>query len=87
MINTCKSKWHCQVGNCQKRHHTLLLSEEMPVPNSPDQIDSNINNIIEREILSQTYLQIVPVTLTNSRIDIEVHTNVLLDTGSDTTLI
>ena len=58
----------------------------MPVPNSTDQIDSNINNI-EREILSQTSLQIVPVTLTNSRIDIEVHTNMLLDTSSDTTLI
>ena len=58
----------------------------MLVPNSTDQIDSNINNI-EREILSQTSLQIVPVTLTNSRIDIEVHTNMLLDTGSDTTLI
>ena len=33
------------------------------------------------------YLQIVPVTLTSSRRDIEVHTNVLLDTGSDTPLI
>ena len=87
MINTCKSKRHCQVDNCQKIQHTLLHSERMPVPNSTDQIDSNINNIIEREILSQTYLQIVPVTLTNSRRDIEVHTNALLDTGSDTTLI
>ena len=37
--------------------------------------------------MSQTYLQIVPVILTNSRRDIEVHTNALLDTGSDTTLI
>ena len=69
MINTCKFKRHCQVDNCQKRHHTLLHSEEMPVPNSPDQIDNNINNIFEREILSHTYLQIVPVTLTNSRRD------------------
>ena len=59
----------------------------MHVPNSPDQIDSNINNIIEKEILSQTYLKIVSETLTNSRRDIEVHTNALLDTGSDTTLI
>ena len=59
----------------------------MPVPNNPDQIDSNINNIIEKEILSQTYLKIVSETLTNSRRDIEVHTNALLDTGSDTTLI
>ena len=87
MINTCKFKRHCQVDNCQKRHHTLLHSEEMLVPNSPDQIDSNINNIFERKTLSQTYLQIVLVTLTNSKRDIEVHTNVLLDTGSDTTLI
>ena len=37
--------------------------------------------------MSQTYLQTVPVTLTNSSRDIEVHTNALLDTGSDTTLI
>ena len=37
--------------------------------------------------MSQTCLQIVPVTLTNSRRDIEVHTNALLDTGLDTTLI
>ena len=66
MINTCKSKRHCQVDNCQKRHHTLLHSEEMPVPNRPDQVDSNINNIIKKNILPQTYLQIVPVTLTNS---------------------
>ena len=87
MINTCKSKKHCQVGNYQKRHHTLLHSDEMPVPNSPDQVDSNIKNIIQKEILSQTYLQIVPITLTNSRRDIEVHTNALLDTGSDTILI
>ena len=33
------------------------------------------------------YLQIVPVTLTSSRRDIEVHTNALLDAGSDTPLI
>ena len=59
----------------------------MPVPNSPDQVDRNINNITENKILSPTYLQIVPVTLTNSRRDIEVHTNALFDTGSDTTLI
>ena len=75
------------MDNWQKRHYTLLHSEEMPVPNSPDQINSNINNIFEREILPQTYLQIVSVTLTNSSRDIEVYTNALLDTGSDTTLI
>ena len=39
------------------------------------------------EILSQTNFQIVPLTLTNSRRDTEVHTNALLDKGSDTTLI
>ena len=52
MINTCKSKRHCQVDNCQKRHHTLLHSEKMPVPSSPDQVDSNINNIIKKNIVS-----------------------------------
>ena len=58
MIKTRKSKRHCQVDNCQKRHHTLLHSEEMPIPNSQDQLDSNIENIIEKEILSQTYLRV-----------------------------
>ena len=46
MINTCKSKRHCQVDNCQKRHHTLLHSEEMPVPNTPDQVGSNIKILL-----------------------------------------
>ena len=78
---------HCQVDNCQKGHHTLLQSEEMSFSKSPDQVDRNINNIIEKEMLSQIYLQTVPTTLTNSRSDIEVHTNAHLDTGSDTTLI
>ena len=58
MTKTRKSKRHCQVDNCQKRHHTLLHSEEMPIPNSQDQLDSNIENIIEKEILSQTYLHV-----------------------------
>ena len=39
----------------------------MPVSNSADQVDSNINNTIEKEILSEAYLQIIPVTMTNSR--------------------
>ena len=86
MINTCKSKRHCPEDDCQKRHHTLLHSKEMPVPDSSDQVDSNIINIIEKEILSQTYLQIVPVTLTNNGRNIKVHTNALLDTDLDTTL-
>ena len=85
MFNTCKSKKHCQVDTCQKRHQTLLHSEEIPVPNSPDKVDSNINNIIEKEILSQTYLQIVRATITAK--DIEIHTNALLDTSSEATLI
>ena len=87
MINTCKSKRHCPEDDCQKRHHTLLHSKEMPVPDSSDQVDSNIINIIEKEILSQTHLQIVPVTLTNNGRDIKVNTNALLDTDLDTTLI
>ena len=72
---------------CDVFFGSYLHSEEMPVPNNPDQIDSNINNIMEKEILSQTYLQIIPVTFTNSRRDIEVHTNTLLDTGWNTILI
>ena len=47
---------HCQVDNCQKRHHILPHSEEMPDPNSPDQSDSNVNNIIENEILYCLYI-------------------------------
>lgn len=37
--------------------------------------------------MSQTYLQINPVILTNSRRDIKVHNNIFLDTGPDTTLV
>ena len=59
----------------------------MFVPNSPDQVDNNTNNIIEKEVLSQTCLQIAPLTLTNSRKDIEIHTNAYLDTSSDRPLI
>ena len=69
------------------KHKVLLYSKEMPVPNSPDQVDSSFDKIIEKEIQPQAYFKIVPVTLTNNRIDIEVHTNALSDTGSDTTLI
>ena len=69
------------------KHKVLLYSKEMPVPNSPDQVDSSFDKIIEKEIQPRTYFKIVPVTLTNNRIDIEVHTNALSDTGSDTTLI
>ena len=54
----------------------------MSVLNSTYQVDSNIRSLIEKEILSQTYFQIVPVIVTNSRRDIKVHTNALLDTGS-----
>ena len=59
----------------------------MPVQISPDQVDSKISTITEKAILSQTYFRIVTVTLTNSRRDIEVNTNALLDTDSNTTLI
>ena len=59
----------------------------MPVQNSPDQVDSSISTITEKAILSQTYFRIVTVTLTNSRRDIEVNTNALLDTDSNTALI
>ena len=65
----------------------IIYQQEMPVPDIPDQVDGNINKIIEKEILSQTYLQINPVILTNSRRDIKVHNNIFLDTGSDTTLV
>ena len=68
MINTCKSKKGIvKYITAKKRHSILLHSEEMPVSNSADQVDSNINNTIEKEILSEAYLQIIPVTMTNSR--------------------
>lgn len=37
--------------------------------------------------MSQRYLKIVPIIITNIRRDIEFHTKALLDTGSDTSLI
>ena len=32
------------------KHKVLLYSKEMPVPNSPDQVDSSFDKIIEKEI-------------------------------------
>lgn len=87
MITKCKSKKHCQIKNCQRRHHTLLHIEQKPPPDDPNKIDGSVNNLTENKTSCPTHLQIVPVTLKNTKGDIEVHTNAMLDSGSDTSLI
>ena len=89
----CQSKHRCKVANCNKRHHTLLhngnitpplaTSSPLPFHQAPQ---SNPNDAVNSNHfeLSKTFLQILPVIITNdTKI---VHTNALLDAGSDDTL-
>ena len=92
MINSCPSKVHCRIDQCQKRHHTLLHFESEPQNDLNKRHENNgensesikLNNHV-KSIKRTTYLQILLVTLIND--DSVVETNAILDTGSDVTLI
>ena len=93
-IKNCQSKHRCKVANCNKRHHTLLHNDNVtppPATNPPPPVHQgppdNPNDTVTSNHfkLSKTFLQILPVIITNgTKI---VHTNALLDAGSDATLI
>ena len=79
-IANCKSNKHCKTENCGKRHHTLLHKDTI----IDNQTEKNvITNRLKEDCM--TLLQIVPVSVFNG--DQFVHTNAILDSGSDTTLI
>ena len=79
ILKNCESAVRCCVDNCDKRHHTLL-HKGVPLKTNGDQHYSSNKSSIHK-----TFLQIVPVTISNR--NRFIHTNTLLDTGSDATLL
>ena len=93
-IKNCQSKHRYKVANCSKRHHTLLHNDNVtpsPATNPPPPVHQgppdNPNDTVASNHfkLSKTFLQVLPVIITSSTKI--VHTNPLLDAGSDATLI
>ena len=93
-IKNCQSKHRYKVATCNKRHHTLLYNENVtppPATNPPPPVHpgrpNNPNDTVtfNNFKLSRTFLQILPVVITNNTKI--VHTNAPLDAGSDATLI
>ena len=78
MLKECKSKYTCKVDGCAKKHHTMLHIENRKV-------NSNVNTQNSAKEYNKTYLQVLPVIVSNGQYYIE--TNALLDTGSYSTLI
>ena len=75
-----------KVANCNKRHHTLLHNDNNtppPATNPPPLVHQGPPNNPNDRI--KTFLQIWPVIIINGTK--VVHTNALLDAGSDATLI
>ena len=77
-VKDCKSRVCCR--HCKKRHHSSLHDPNYADSNDTPEVKANYgkSNLY-------TYLQVIPITVSNGEKSIEV--NALLDTGSDTTLI
>ena len=79
-VQNFNSHFRCKRDNCGQLHHTLL-QETSPNPLSTIE-QATINS---HSVKSHTFLQIIPVTISNgSR---TVTTNAFVDNGSDSTLI
>ena len=82
-----QSKVTCRVDGCRKHHH-MLLHETRKVIASQSIAEKEIaqnNSIQSTAIQSKTYLQVLPVILSNG--SYSVRTNALLDCGADSTLV
>ena len=66
------------VSNCNKRHHTLLHKDILLKTNGVQ------HNSFNKSSTHKTFLQIVPVTISNG--NRSICTTAVLDTGSDATL-
>jgi len=77
MIKECKSQYRCRTNNCNQRHHTLLHFDK-------NEKSIQVSNI-KTSLLNKTFLQILPITISNGSNHIQ--TNALLDSGSNATLI
>ena len=76
-MKNCKSQIRCKVDNCNKRHHTLLQED------NPPKTDIQNNNFSKHFDTNKTFMQIIPVTISNK--NRSIRTNALLDNGSDAT--
>ena len=79
ILKNCESKDQCCVSNYNKRHHTLLHEGILLGTNRVQQ------NSFNKSSTHKTFLQIVPVTISNG--NRFIRTNVLVDTGLDATLL
>ena len=77
VVKDCKSTYTCKIEGCNKKHHTMLHHSTKPIV--------NVNSYKSTKDFNKTYLQVLPVIVSNGESFIE--TNALLDTGSDSTLI
>ena len=78
-MKNCESEVQCCVSNCNKRYHTLFY-EDIPL-----KTDGVQHKSFNKSSTNKTFLQIVLVTISNR--NRFIHTNALLDTGSDATLL
>ena len=93
-IKICQLKHSCKTGNCNKGHYTLLHNGSItspPATNPPAPVYQGLPNNPNDTItsshfkLSKSFLQILPLITTNgTKI---VHTNAILDAGSNATLM
>ena len=80
-VKDCRSKVSCK--ECRRRHHTLLHDASYSKEKSSEKGETKQSH--HGRISKKTYLQILPVTVSNGNVSVKV--NALLDPGSDTTLI
>ena len=75
------SKFSCRKDGCFQKHHTLLHKDQ-----TVENVVINKIQISHNETISpNTYLQIIPVIVSNG--SKSIRTNALLDTGSDSTFV
>ena len=72
-----------RIPNCNKGHHTSLHKSTQITTQTNQNIASN--NLNNNNLEKNTFLQIIPITISNGTKYIK--TNVLLDAGSDATLL
>ena len=72
-----------RIPNCNKGHHTSLHKSTQIATQTNQNIASN--NLNNNNLEKNTFLQIIPITISNGTKYIK--TNVLLDAGSDATLL
>ena len=87
-IKQCQSKVTCRVDGCRKRHHTLLHETKKVIASQSiaeeEEVAQN-NSIQSTGIQSKTYLQVLPVILSND--SYSVRPNALLDCRTDSSLV